>query len=340
MARNTYGLDLGTYEIKVYDKNEDEIWKVKDAIAIKDKKNIFAIGDEAYEMYEKAPSNIEVAFPMKDGVISRFNDMQFLLTNLLKSGRRFARGSEYVIAVPTDVTEVEKHAFYDLVVHSAAKAREVSVVDRGIADAVGMGLDVKNSKGIFIANFGGDTTELSVISSGGIVLNKLVKKGGMQFDASIAALVRHNHDFLIGRLTSETLRKEFDVFEQSNDAFLTVSGRNLIKGVPAQMDISISLVRAAMKDPLEECVREMKSMLDRTPPDVLRLIMDEGIYICGGLSKIKGLPTYLEGVLNMPVHIAAEPDINAVVGLKRIISTKELRDLTYSMLDGNYRWMR
>ena len=120
MARNIYGLDLGSYEIKVYDKKKDTIWKEKDVIAIADKKEIFAVGDDAYEMYEKAPSNIEVVFPMKEGVISRFNNMQFLLQNLLKKDRQFARGSEYVIAVPTDVTEVEKKAFFDLVIHSTA----------------------------------------------------------------------------------------------------------------------------------------------------------------------------------------------------------------------------
>ena len=115
MARNTYGLDLGSYEIKVYDKKKDTIWKEKNVIAIKDQKEIFAVGDTAYAMYGKAPANIEVVFPMKEGVISRFNNMQFLLQNLLKAGRQFARGSEYVIAVPTDVTEVEKKAFFDLV---------------------------------------------------------------------------------------------------------------------------------------------------------------------------------------------------------------------------------
>lgn len=122
MARNTYGLDLGSYEIKVYDKKKDTIWKEKDVIAIKDGTEIFAVGDDAYGMYEKAPDNINVVFPMKEGVISHFNDMQFLLQNLLKKGRQFARGSEYVIAVPTDVTEVEKKAFFDLVIHSTAKA--------------------------------------------------------------------------------------------------------------------------------------------------------------------------------------------------------------------------
>lgn len=111
MARNVYGLDLGSYEIKVYDKKKDTIWKEKNVIAIANKKEVFAVGDEAYEMFEKAPANIQVVFPMKDGVISRFNDMQYLLQGLLKKDRGFARGAEYVIAVPTDVTEVEKKAF-------------------------------------------------------------------------------------------------------------------------------------------------------------------------------------------------------------------------------------
>ena len=203
MARNVYGLDLGTYEIKVFDKKKDSIWREKNVIAMKDKKYIFSVGDEAYEMYEKSPDNIQVVFPMKHGVIAHFDDMQYLLGNLLQTDRQFVRGSEYVIAVPTDVTEVEKKAFYDLVFHSEAKAKSVRIVERGLADAVGFGLNIMDEKGVFIANFGGGTTELSVLSYGGIVLNRLVKIGGEHFDKAVSSLVRHNRDFLIGRLTAE-----------------------------------------------------------------------------------------------------------------------------------------
>ena len=163
MLGNIYGLDLGTYEIKVYDKKKDTIWTEKNAIAIENEDTIFSVGDEAYEMYEKAPDNIEIVFPMKEGEISHFNDLQYLLQNLLKKGKRFARGSKYIIAVPTDVTEVQKRAFFDLVIHSTAKAKEVNIVERGIADAVGIGLDVQKEKGLFIANFGGEITELSCL---------------------------------------------------------------------------------------------------------------------------------------------------------------------------------
>ena len=121
---------------------------------MKDKKYIFSVGDEAYEMYEKAPDNIQVVFPMKNGVIAHFDDMQYLLGNLLQTDRQFMRGSEYVIAVPTDVTEVEKKAFYDLVLHSEARAKSVRIVERGLADAIGFGIDVMKEKGVFVANFG------------------------------------------------------------------------------------------------------------------------------------------------------------------------------------------
>lgn len=340
MARNVYGLDLGTYEIKVYNKKTNEIWKEKNVIAIENERTIFSVGDNAYEMYEKAPDNIQVLFPMKEGVISRFDDMQYLLQNLLNKERRFIRGSEYLLAVPTDVTEVEKRAFYDLVMHSNAKAKQVKIIERGIADAVGLGLDVQNEKGIFIANFGGETTELSVLASGGMVLNKLVKIGGVHFDNAVAELVRRNKDFLIGRLTAETLRREFGVFDEKNDASMDVAGRDLILGVPQMKTIQIGLVRAAIKDPLEEIVRAILSMIDRLPPDVRRIINQEGIFITGGLASLPGLDTYLREVLSLRVRKAKRPDICAVEGLKKIILNKELSALTYSMLDEDYRWLR
>ena len=341
MARNVYGLDLGTYEIKVFDKKKDSIWREKNVIAMKDKKYIFSVGDEAYEMYEKSPDNIQVVFPVKHGVIAHFDDMQYLLGNLLQTDRQFVRGSEYVIAVPTDVTEVEKKAFYDLVFHSEAKAKSVRIVERGLADAVGFGLNIMDEKGVFIANFGGGTTELSVLSYGGIVLNRLVKIGGEHFDKAVSSLVRHNRDFLIGRLTAERLRREFGVFDQNTGSVLKVYGRDLITGVPSHTDIPISLVRAAMKEPLEECVRAIRSMIDRTPPDVRRAIEAKGIYLTGGIANLRGLTTYLEGSIGLPVMTVPNPELCAVKGLQKIILHKAYyKKLTYSMLDENYRWLR
>lgn len=340
MFGNVYGLDLGTYDIKVYDKKQNAIWREKNTVAIKNEKEIFSVGDAAYEMFEKAPFNIEIIFPMKEGVISHFYDMQYLLQNLLKSERHFARGSKYVIAVPTDVTEVEKKAFYDLVIHSTARAKEVTIVERGIADAIGLGLDVQRSPGIFIANFGGETTELSVLASGGMVLNRILKIGGTTFDQAIVNHVKYYKEFLIGRLTAEQLRKAFGIFDEKGRKTLQVSGRNLVTGIPEQKEISVNLVRAAMKDPLETCMREIKVLLERTPPEVLRSIQKNGIYITGGLANLAGIAQYIEGTIGLKVNTVRKPENCAVEGLKKIIESKELKKLTYSMMNDNYRWMK
>lgn len=337
---NIYGLDLGTYEIKVYDKKADRIWKEKNTIAIKNKKEIFAVGNAAYEMFEKTPLNIEVVFPMQEGVISRFYDMQYLLQHLLKQDKAFVRSTNYVIAVPTDVTEVEKKAFYDLVVHSSAKAKEVRIVERGIADAIGLGLDVEKSPGIFIANMGSETIELSVLASGGMVLNRILKTGGVSLDQAIINHIRYHNDFLIGRLTAESLRNNLSVFSEKGLDSQVVSGRNLLNGAPEQSVITAHHVRAAMKDVMTACVREIRVLLERTPPEVLRTIQNEGIYLTGGLANLNGIATYMEAVLGVKVNVAKEPEYCAVRGLKNIIQSKELRKLTYSMLDENYRWMK
>ena len=202
-------------------------------------------------------------------------------------------------------------------------------------------LNIMDEKGVFIANFGGGTTELSVLSYGGIVLNRLVKIGGEHFDKAVAGLVRHNREFLIGRLTAERLRREFGIFDPNAASALKVYGRDLLSGVPSHTEIPISLVRAALKEPLEECVRAIRSMIDRTPPDVRRAIETKGIYLTGGVANLRGLSTYLEGSIGLPVTTVSDPELCVVKGLQKIILTKGYyKKLTYSMLDENYRWLR
>lgn len=338
MAGNIYGLDLGTYEIKVYDERKDEIWKEKSAIATKNQTEIFAVGDEAYAMYEKAPQNIEVLFPMQGGVIARFYDMQNLLENLLRKRQFF--GSEYVIAIPTDITEVEKRAFYDLVYHSSARAKSVSVVERGIADAIGCKIDVYQTGGVMILNMGGGTMELSVLAYGGIVMNRLLKFGGEQFDQEIINLVRRNRDFLIGRKTAEQLRRTFGIFSEDTESKMQITGRNLILGLPQRTDISIGLVRAALKEQMDDCVDAIQTMIQRIPPDVLRELKKNGIYLTGGMANLRGIAQYLEESVDVRVSTVDYPELCSMNGLREIIQDKKRYGrLTYSMLDKGYRWL-
>ena len=178
---NVYGIDIGTSNFKMCCKEKDTILNEKNIIAIANKKDLLAFGDEAYEMYEKAPENIEVSFPVKFGVIADIENMQTLLLNFfnkVNGDKKNTGNNDFYIAVPTDVTEVEKRAFYELVADSKVKAKNIYIVDKPVADAIGAGLDVTKSRGIMMVNIGAETTEISVLSLGGIVISKSIKIGG------------------------------------------------------------------------------------------------------------------------------------------------------------------
>lgn len=340
MSRNIYGLDLGTYEIKVYDKKQKTIWREKNAIAFTNGREIFAVGEEAYEMYGKTPEQIQVVFPMQEGVIAGITDLQDLLQNLLKKGRQFTNGSEYVIAVPTDVTELEKRAFCELVLHSAAKAKTVRIVERGIADAVGAGLDVEREAGIFLINFGASTVEMSILSYGGMVLNRLHKTGGKHFDKEIATLIKNRYQSVISERTAEFLRKEAGLFPNRQEAIYRIPCKKVGTGLPKYREVPGTLVKTALREPLSECVQQMQALLERTPPEVRGAIEQKGIYLTGGMAKLSGLDRYLSHATGWNIITAQHPDVCAVKGLEKIIQNKNLHKLTREMSVENDRWIR
>ncbi|MDE5678891.1 MAG: rod shape-determining protein, partial [Lachnospiraceae bacterium] len=169
MANNAFGIDLGTNNIKIYSRNDDSVMVEKNMIAVENKNNIFAYGNSAFEMYEKAPANIHISYPLCNGVIADIKNMEtlvrYFLSDLMKGN---VRPADYYIAVPTDVTEVEKRAFYDLIRDANVRARKIMVVEKAVADGLGMDIDVKNSQGVLVVNVGYDTTEISILSLGGI----------------------------------------------------------------------------------------------------------------------------------------------------------------------------
>ena len=187
MVQNSaFGIDLGTSNIKIYSLADDTVTIEKNMIAIENKKNIFAYGNSAYEMYEKAPANIQISHPLANGVIADINNMErlvkFFITDISKGN---LKPSDFYIAVPTDITEVEKRAFYDLIKEAGVKAKKIMVVEKAVADGLGMDIDVKNSQGVLVVDIGYDTTEVSILSLGGIVLSRLIKTGGLKFDEAI-----------------------------------------------------------------------------------------------------------------------------------------------------------
>ena len=336
------GIDLGTATVIVYVKGKGIVLREPSVVAVDNHTgDVLAVGQEARRMLGRTPGNIVATRPLRDGVISDYTVTEKMLKHFInKVCGKFIFAPRIMICIPSQVTEVEKKAFFDLVVHSTDRAREVNIVERGIADAIGLNLDVENTKGLFIVNFGGATTELSIIAGGGLVLNQLLKVGGSDLDQAVAQLVRYNHDFLIGHQTAETLRRNFGVFSDDDNAVMTAAGRDLITGIPQRREISINLVRAAVKEPLEQCVQAIMALMDRTPPEIRKSIRRNGIFLTGGVANLPGLELYLEEMTGIRTHTAIDPDICAVTGLKNIIGSKDLKKLAYSMIEDNYRWMR
>jgi rod shape-determining protein MreB len=191
MGINAYGIDLGSSNIRIYNGNDDSYVMEKNMIAVEGKDTLFAYGDSAFDMYEKAPDNITVSYPVVNGVIADIRNMDtlvhYFINDLCKGS---IKPADYYIAVPNDVTEVERRAFYDLVLDSNVKARNVYIVEKAVADAVGMDIDVKTSQGVFMIDIGYQTTEISLLSLGGIVASRLIKVGGQKFDDAIKGAVR------------------------------------------------------------------------------------------------------------------------------------------------------
>lgn len=207
MSRSVFGIDFGTSTIKIYNGLTKTVITEKDIIAIKNKTQLFEFGDEA-EMYEKTPPNINIIFPIKYGVIADLKNMKLLFESFYKkitkaSGSKMGR---FCIAVPTDITEVEKRAFYDVVAKSDIKAREIKIVEKPIADAVGLQIDMNSQKGNLIVNIGADTTEISVISMGGIVVSRIIKLGGNNIDQMICDVVKRRYNIYIGLRTAEKIK--------------------------------------------------------------------------------------------------------------------------------------
>ena len=198
MNNNVYGVDLGTSSIKVFCKPNGKILKEKNAIAVINNHHIYAYGDEAYAMYEKAPESIEIVFPVTSGVIADYNFMQdIILTFFEEKIKGKIRGSEFVVAVPTDITDVEQRAFYDIFYKSKFRPKNILLFEKPIADAVGLGIDVREPSGVMIVNLGADTTEISVISMGGLVLSNLLHFGGNRLDESIVSYMRKEFNLVI-----------------------------------------------------------------------------------------------------------------------------------------------
>ncbi len=334
MGNNSFGIDLGTSNIKIYSKNDDNVMVEKNMIAIENKNTLFAYGNSAFEMYEKAPGNIHISYPLSNGVIADIKNMETLIKYFVHDlSKGNVKPADYYIAVPTDVTAVEKRAFYDLVKDANVKARKVMVVEKAVADGLGLDIDVKNSQGVLVVNVGYDTTEISILSLGGIVLSKLIKVGGQKFDDAIRAVVRREFSLIIGGKTAENVKISLRDLEKEGKAAL-VYGRDIVTGLPVEREIPTALVDGCLIEHFNTIIDNVKVILERTPPELAADIYRHGIYLTGGASQVNHLAELLSNGTGLKVQLADNPLSSVALGLAKIIKDDNYKSVAYDAIEG------
>ena len=331
MLNNVFGIDLGTNNIKIYNRADDTILVEKNMIAIENKNNVFAYGDSAFDMYEKAPSNIHISYPLSNGVIADIHNMEkivrFFLNDLTGNS---IKSADYYIAVPTDVTEVEKRAFYDLIRDANVKAKKIMVVEKAVADGLGLEIDVKNSQGVLIVSVGFDTTEISILSLGGIVLSRLIKVGGQKFDDSIRAAVRKQYNLIIGGKTAENVKISLAELEKENKGAV-VYGRDIVTGLPVERELPTAMIDESLIEHFYTIIDNIKVILERTPPELAADIYRHGIYLTGGASQVSHLAELIQKGTGLKVNVSENPITSVALGLSRIIKDDNLKTVAYSI---------
>ncbi len=316
MFSNDMGIDLGTATTLVFVKGEGVVLCEPSVVAIeKDTNRVVAVGDEAKRMLGRTPESIVAIRPMKDGVISDPEVTEAMLKYFIKKvqPRRFLVRPSIVIAIPPEISEVEKRAVIDSAIH--AGARNVILIEQPKAAAIGVGLPVQEPGGNMVIDIGGGTTDFAVISMGGIVYAKSIKVAGDEMDMAIMEYLRRTYNIMIGERTAEEIKIRIGSgYPLEEELTMDVRGRDLIAGLPKTISITSVEIREALADTVQAIVDASKSTLEHTPPELSADLIDRGIVMAGGGSLLRGLDKRIADETGLPVHVADDPTIAVVMG--------------------------
>lgn len=306
---NDIGIDLGTANTLVYLRGHGIVVNEPSVVAVNQKTGrVVAVGTAAKDMLGRTPAHIVAVRPLVDGVISDFEVTEEMLTYLVKKAEEYSKkmlGPRVVVGVPSGVTNVEIRAVRDAAKN--AGAREVYIVEEPMAGAIGIRLPIHEPLGSMIIDIGGGTTDIAVISLGGIVRSKNLKIAGDKLNADITAYIRNEFKILIGEKTAEHIKMTVGAVVPGEPMETTIRGRDLITGLPREVVITDSDIREAMAQSIDILVESTREVLETTPPEILADIMHRGIYLVGGGALIRGLDTLITEMTKIPVHIAQDP---------------------------------
>jgi len=311
-------IDLGTCNSLVYVSGRGIILNEPSVVALNEKTGqILAIGNEAQKMVGRTPAHIKAIKPLVRGVVSDFEVTEQMLKYFIDKVRKknwfFLSSPRIIIGIPCGITEVERKAVFDAAKN--AGAREVFLVEEPIAAAIGARLPIQEAKGNFIVDIGGGTAEIAVISLGGIVVSKSLKIAGDKLNEDIIQYIEQKYKLLIGERTAERVKIEIGmVFPVDKKREAPVRGRNLVTGLPEEIIINSDDVQEAVEKSINQIVESIKSVIEETPPELLSDIMEDGIYLSGGGSLIRGLDVLINKETKMPVKTIEDPLTSVVRG--------------------------
>lgn len=316
------GIDLGTANTLVYVRDVGIVLREPSVVAIrKGTKSILAVGDEARAMLGRTPGGIEAIRPMKSGVIADYDVTKAMLKYFMKRARphKFGRSPRVVIAVPGDITEVERRAIKEAA--ADAGARQVVLMDEPMAAAMGVGLPVEDPKGNMIVDIGGGTCDVAVISLSGIVYAKSVRVGGDAMDECIAQYMRRVYNLTIGERMAEEIKiKIGSACKLPEEKTMEVRGRDLVAGRPKVMKVSSEEIRGALQDPVSQIVATIDDTLRECPPELSADLIDQGMFLAGGGSMLSGMDTLIADRTKLPVHMADDPLSAVALGTGRALN--------------------
>ena len=322
------GIDLGTANILIYVKGEGIVLNEPSVVAIDiETKNVVAIGKEANEMLGRTPGEIMAIRPLKDGVVADFEYTEIMLTHFIKKirGRGILSRPRILICCPSNITSVEKNAIRE--VAERLGARKVFVEEEPKIAAIGAGMDISRPTGNMVIDIGGGTTDIAVLSLGGIVTSRSLRIAGNSFDKEIIEYIKNEHNLLIGDKTAEEVKLSIGaVCNGSKSEKLSIKGKNLKEGLPATIEITEKEIEEALFPLALEIIKNTKSVLEKTPPELSADIYDKGIVLTGGGALLKGLPELFEQELKVPVYISESPLTCVAEGCGILLSNIDLID--------------
>lgn len=320
------GIDLGTATTLVYVQGKGIVLREPSVVAIRnDTHTVLAVGEEAKKMVGRTPGNIVAIRPMRDGVIADFDITKMMLDHFIGkvNPRKGIFRPRVIVGIPSGVTEVEKRAVIEAAFQAGAK--EAHTVEEPMAAAIGAGLPVEEPTGSMVVDIGGGTTDVAIISLGGIVTSKSLRIGGDEMDESIISYIKREYNLMIGERTAEEVKIQIgSAFPKPKEETMDIRGRDLVSGLPKTLKITSTEILEALKDPVSSILESIKMTLEKTPPELAADIMDRGIMLAGGGALLSGIDRLIRQETGMPIQIADQPLDCVALGTGKILEENSL----------------